>query len=709
MIKYKKDTDNIVVLTLDMSEREKNIINHEIAKTFIPVIEHLQKEKAKGKLRGVIITSSKKTFLEGGDLEYLYKSLSPAELFEYSQTLEQIFRRLESPGVPVVAAINGTALGTGFELALACHHRIAIDNPNSRLGNPEASLGLMPGNGGVIRLMWILGIEKAYRIISAGRKFRPKEALHQGIIDELAPDRTAMLEQAKNWLMQTEEGVRPWDRKGGIIPGGTANDPVIANRIRYLAAELTKTTYNNYPVPQAILNTLTEGSKVDFDTACRIQSRYFTKLLSSKESRNMVKAFWFDYNAIKSGANRPKGFGKFRPKKVGIIGAGRMGSGIAFTCLKYGMEVVIKDVSKAVADRSIEHISEELDKLVASARINPEDKPVLLQKIKTTDKSDAFEGCDIVMEAVFENKNVKINVLKEAEEYMDEFSLFATNTVSIPITELGKAAKYSANFIGLHFFSPVEETRLVEIVKGEQTSDESIARAFDFVRKLNKIPIIVKDNWGFFASRVQNTYILEGIQMLQEGYAPALIENIGLQIGMPHKALRLADALSLELVLRYEEQAAKHYGPKYIQHPAVDVLNKMIKELERKGRTKQAGFYEYESKEPLHLWKELTEHFPTSQSNPNIDELKERLLFVQVLEAVWCLQEGIVKSIPEANLGSTLGWGFPAYKGGVIQFVNDYGIEDFVAKCKVYEKEYGPRFSVPKMLLNMKKEGAVFA
>ena len=709
MIYYKKDTDNIVTLTLDMKGRDYNILNHEIVKSFIPVIRHLQEERDKKQLKGIIITSAKKSFLAGGDLEYLYKNYSPEEIFNFSETMQKFFRDIENPGVPVVAAINGTALGTGFELALACHHRVVIDNPRIGLGHPEVRLGLMPGSGGIIRLLWLLGLENAFEMLMSGKRFRPQEALRIGIVDEVAKNETDMLERAKRFLMKTEEGRRPWDIKGESIPFGTVKNPVIARKARQLAANLVKKYNTNFPARHVILNTLVEGSKVDFDTACRIESRHFTSLLMRQETRNMIKAFWFDSNAIRSGANRPKGFGRFRPKKVGVIGAGMMGSGIAFECLRNGLEVVIKDVSKAVADRGRAYVVKQLAAFVEAGRMLPAEQENCLKKLHTTEAADDFSTCDLVIEAVFENKMVKTKVLREAEGYMDEYSLFATNTVSIPITELGASSSRPENFIGLHFFSPVEESPLVEIVKGKQTSDETVARAFDFIKTIKKTAIIVKDNWGFYASRVQNTYILEGIQMLQEGYPAALIENLGVQAGMPKGPLALADDLSLDLVLRYEDLAAKHYGPKYIQHPAVAVLKNILEEQKRRGASKKAGFYSYDTDGNRHLWTALDTIFPNTKTDFDAEQLKGRLLFVQVLEAVWCLQEGIVKSIPEANLGSIYGWGFPAFKGGVIQYVNDYKLESFIQQCADLEQEHGPRYKVPKMLNAMADGQAVFA
>ena len=700
MIRYKKDIDNIVTLTLDMEGRNINIINHKIGAQFTPVMEHLKLEKAKGSLRGIIITSAKNNFLAGGDLDYLHQATDSKAIFDFSQNMQNFFRELESPGVPVVAAINGSALGTGFELALACHYRVAIDDPKTRLGHPEVTLGIMPGGGGVIRMLWTLGVEKAYHVLADGKRFLPKEAFEAGIVDVLAKDEKEMLSIAKQWLLDNQEGRRVWDTIDGKIPGGRAKNNELGQRISLLTAQLMRDTENNYPAPAAILNTLTEGSLVDFDTACRIESRYFTELVKSREAKNMIKAFWYDFNAIKEGSSRPKGYGKFRVKKVGIIGAGLMGSSVAFICLMNRMEVVLKDISKAVAEKGKDLCERKLNEMVEKGKLTSSQVPTILKKIMTTDNAKNFKDCDIVIEAVFENQNVKANVTREAEMHLDEYSIFATNTISIPITKLATASARPENFVGLHFFAPADEVPLVEVVRGKKTSDESIAKAFDFIKAIRKTPIVVKDNWGFFAARVQNTFILEGITLLQEGYAPALIENLSLQAGMPKGALALADNLSLNIVLQYENQAAEIYGAKYIRHPAVDVLVKMIKDFNRPGKKVRAGFYEYQN-DTRQLWKELDDHFPSHSNSIAKDEIIERLLFVQVIEAFWCLQEGIIQTEEEGNLGSIFGWGFPAFKGGVYQFVTDYGVEDFIKKCEMYEKKLGPRFQVPKRLRKM--------
>ncbi len=693
MIKYKKDTDNIVTLILDMGGRSANLINHEIGQAFIPVLEHLKNEKARGSLKGVILTSAKKTFLASGDLDYFYKVKNAEKIFQFSEKMKSFLRDLERPGVPVVAAINGDALSIGFEVALACHRRIVLDVPTIRLGLPEPAIGLIPGNGGIIRLMWLLGIEAAFQVISRGQSFRPREALEAKIIDELAKDEEEMMSKAKKWLLRSKGGRRPWDVPGCSIPKGTAYNKDIAQLIKKLGAEIAATTSNNYPAQQALLQVLSEGSKVDFRTASRIESRYFTGLLKSATCKNMIKAFWFDKRAINKGSARPKGYGKFRPKRVGVIGAGQMGSRIAFACLKAGMQVVLKDVSELIAERGRDYVKSKIK--------DREDLKGLPQKMQITEKSEDFENCDLVIEAVFENQSVKKKVTKEAESFLDEFSIVGSNTISIPISELAKATARPENYAGLHFFHPADEVPLVEIVRGQKTSEETIARAFDFVQAIGKTPIVVKDDWGFYVARVQNTFILEGITMLQEGIQAPLIENLSRQAGMSKGPLQLADERGLEIVLRYEQLAAAHYGTKYIQHPAVTVLKNMIDKWERPGKLKEAGFYSYVKESNPTLWVDLLEHFPIQTPKSDSKELVERFFFAQVIEACWCMYEKVICSVPEANLGSIYGWGFPAFKGGVLQYITDYGRAEFIARAKVFEGKYGPRFKITKGLKNL--------
>ena len=698
MIRLKKDTDNIVTIIFDMADREHNVINHEITDAFLPVIQHLQEEKAQGVLKGVILTSAKRSFLSGGDLGYLYDANDPEVLFNAAEKLSLFFRDLERPGVPVVAAIAGNALGTGFEVALSCHHRIVLDDPRVRVGMPEVNLGLMPSGGSIIRMMWLLGIEKAFPVLTSGRHYSPQEALKVGIVDSLASTPKELLEKAKARLLSHPDWRRPWDQEGESIPAGTAENPAVIARIRELAAELAAATYNNSPAKRAILNVMVAGSKVDFATACRIENRRFAKLVCSRRAKNMISTFWMDYLSIKRGLNRPPGYGFFRVKKVGIIGSGQMGSGITIACIQYGIPVVLKDASKAIADKGREYVAQRIDELIQEGTFHPSEREHILQRVVTTEDAADFADCDIVIEAVYESPQLKKKVTHEAEDQLDAYSVLGTNTVSLPITELAAACRRPENYVGLHFFHPADKVPLIEIIRGQKTSDETIARAIDFAQSIMKIPIIVKDGWGFFAGRVQNTYILEGIAMLQEGYPPALIENLGRQLGMPRGPLELADDLGLHLVLKYEEQAAVHYGERYVQHPSVAVLKTMLGELDRPGKVHKAGFYAYGEGEERHLWPGLQDIWPIQHRTYDRTVLNDRLLFSQVIEALWCMQEKVITSAAAANLGSVYGWGFPREKGGVIRFIHTYGPDNFIAQAKIYQQSLGQRFRIPRVL-----------
>ncbi|MFT7121223.1 MAG: 3-hydroxyacyl-CoA dehydrogenase/enoyl-CoA hydratase/3-hydroxybutyryl-CoA epimerase [Neolewinella sp.] len=703
MIQYRKDTDDIVTLILDMSGKDSNVLNHKLVAAFQPVITHLQAEKAANRLKGIIITSAKKDFMQGGELGYLLELTDPRAAFEAAERLKTFLRDLEMPGIPVVAAIAGDAIGAGFELALACHHRIVEARPKIRLGHPEVKIGLIPSGGAVIRLMWLLGIERTYPLLMEGRRYSPQEALKVGIVDELATDKADLIRRAKAWLLSKPSTYRPWDEPNGEIPGGTAADPELGHRIRLLTARLSADTNDLYPAKLAIIDLLAEASKLDFATAYRLDSRYYAQVATSKVAKNMISTFWFDKQAVRSnGLGRPKGYGKFRPRRVGIIGAGQMGSGIAFLCLRNGLEVILKDVSQPIADRGREYVVEKIEEYIERGTFQLEEREELLSRIKTTATSADFVDCDLVVEAVFENKSIKLKAIREAEDQLDEYAIFATNTISIPISELGEGSARPENYVGIHFFPPAEKTYTVEVIRGDKTSDETIARAFDFATAIRKIPVVVKDSWGFFAARVLNTYILEGVTMLNEGYPAALVENMGRQAGMQAGPLALADELGLDLVLRYEQQAADHYGDKYQQHPAVPALKKMLIDLGRGGKQKRSGFYAYEADGTALLWDGIAEHFPVTKEGFNRERMRDRFLFCQIIESGWCLQEKIITEKAGANLMSVYGWGFPAYTGGVLRYVESCGPAEFVTRCGELSERYGQRFSVPKYLRDAK-------
>ncbi len=706
MISYKKNTNNIVTLTMDMEGRKSNIINHEIGKAFLPVLDHLKKSKESNELIGVIITSAKQSFLTGGDLDYLSNVKDPKEIFKFVERQKQLFNAIESLGVPVVAAINGAALGSGFELTLAAHHRIALDHPKTVLGCPEVTLGILPGGGGTIRLMWMLGIEKALPILAEGKRYNPKKALEIGLIDELVADKETLMQQAEKWILDNPQVSKPWLEKGRI-PGGTAKSPKLAPMIAMASAMMVKRTRNNYPAPQAILNTMVEGSLVDFETALRIESRYFTELITGKVSTNMTKAFWYDLNSIKQGESRPKGFGKFRPRKIGVIGAGMMGSGIAYVSAKVGIQVMLKDVSVTIAERGKAYSEKLLVKGVARKKITEIEKAAILDRITPTENAEDFKDCDLIIEAVFENRALKDQVTKEAQKFLDEDVIFASNTSTLPISGLAKSYDHQENFIGLHFFSPVDKMQLVEIIKGDNTSEETIARAFDYVKLIKKTPIVVNDSRGFYTSRVFKTYIIEGMALLNEGNLPNKIEQAGLNAGMPVGPLALIDEVSISLVVDILKQTKKDLGDKDPPNPGYDVAFRMIEEFNRPGKAKKAGFYDYSAK-PKKIWPALRTHFPDKGSNSTMVEMQERLMIIQAIETVRCMEEGVISKVADANIGSIFGWGFAPFKGGTLQYINDYGMKEFIEKAAQLEQKYGARFKLPQSLHDMNHKNLTF-
>ncbi|MEM6723642.1 MAG: 3-hydroxyacyl-CoA dehydrogenase NAD-binding domain-containing protein [Bacteroidota bacterium] len=619
-----------------------------------------------------------------------------------------MFRSLERLQVPVVAAINGTALGSGFELCLATHHRVCINDPNIMLGSPEVSLGLMPGGGGLIRTLWKLGILPTIELLTKGRLLNPLEARDLNLVDELAYDRGDMMRKARLWIEQQDSPKQPWDQVGNAIPGLPADHPEVRAAVALASARLFKETRGNYPAPQKILETIVEAAGLDFDTGMQIEARNFTELIAGQTAKNLMKAFWFDFNAIKAASSRPKGYGRFRPYKVGIIGAGMMGSGIAHICAKAGLKVVLKDVSRVIADKGKQYSARLLEIEVETGKITDDDKELILQKIQTTESASDFEDCDLVIEAVFENRMLKGQVTREADQFLHSETLVASNTSTIPITDLAKSSMRPENFIGMHFFSPVEKMQLVEIIKGEATTRETLARAFDFVKQVGKTPIVVNDRRGFYTTRVLNRFILEGLALLQEGQKAATIEQISLLSGMPVGPLALSDEVSIRLLRDIETQAERDLGEAYEMHPGFPVLDKMIDELDRVGKSKKAGFYEYPDAEEKYLWEGLSYHFPVAAEQLALETITHRLMFSQVLEAVRCYEEGVVMAVHDANVGAILGWGFAPFKGGTLQYVNDFGISAFIEVAKDLEARFGARFKVPELLFEMEKSGSAF-
>ncbi|MDF8266051.1 3-hydroxyacyl-CoA dehydrogenase NAD-binding domain-containing protein [Luteipulveratus flavus] len=705
-IRYEKDSDGVVVLTLDDPNQSANTMNAAYVASMRATVDRLVAEK--DAITGVVITSAKKTFFAGGDLNDLI-AVTPdraQEFYDGVLELKAQLRTLETLGRPVVAAVNGAALGGGLEIALACHHRIVADVKGVQLGVPEVTLGLLPGGGGVVRTVRMLGVADALlKVLLEGKRYKPQQAKEIGIVDEVVGSVEDLLPAAKAWIAANPEAVQPWDVEGYKIPGGTPSNPSFAANLPAFPANLRKQLKGaNYPAPRAILAAAVEGSQVDVDTAHLIESRYFVELATGQVAKNMTQAFFFDLNHINAGGSRPTGYERYVAKKVGVLGAGMMGAGIAYVCARGGMDVVLKDVSQDNAERGKAYSKGIVDKAVSRGKSTQEQADALLAKITPTADPADLAGCDLVIEAVFESAELKHRVFQEIEDVVDADAVFGSNTSTLPITGLAEGVRRQENFIGLHFFSPVDKMPLLEIIAGERTSDATLAKAFDIAQQIKKTPIVVDDSRGFFTSRVIGTFLNEAIAMVGEGVHPASVEQAGLQAGYPAPPLQLADELNLTLMSKIQKETkagleADGKGDTYRHHPAYDVLDKLIADG-RQGRLGGAGFYEYADGTRTGLWPGLVENFGGTNEIPFRD-MQERMLFAEAIETVKCFDEGVLRSVEDANIGSIMGIGFPAWTGGVAQYVEQYdgGVAGFVARARELAEAYGDRFTPPTSLV----------
>ncbi|MBU2955101.1 3-hydroxyacyl-CoA dehydrogenase NAD-binding domain-containing protein [Marinobacter sp. F3R08] len=702
-IQYELGADQILTLTIDMPGQSANTMNAVFREALSDAIAKVQSDL--DNIRGVIITSAKNTFFAGGDLKELHRvTREDAKTFEdMVNGLKADMRFLETCGKPVVAAINGSALGGGLEIALACHHRVVMNQDSIQLGLPEVTLGLLPGGGGTQRLPRTIGLEAAFLFLMEGKKVNPKAALKAGIVDELADSTEDMINKARAFIDANPEYRQPWDQRGFKFPGGAPHHPAMAQKLAIAPAMLKQKTKGCYPAPERILSAAVEGAQVDFDNGSLIETRYFAELVIGQIAKNMTGTFWFQLNAIKAGGSRPAGVEKNTFRKVGVLGAGMMGAGIAYSTATRGIEVVLKDVSVEKAEKGKSYSEKLLDKKVSRGRMTEEQKSDILGRIKATASADDLEDCDLIIEAVFEDSGLKASVTQEAEPKLIENGIFASNTSTIPITQLAGASATPENFIGLHFFSPVDKMQLVEIIVGEQTSDETLARSFDYVQQIGKIPVVVNDSRGFFTSRVFGTFVNEGICMLGEGIHPASIENAGLLAGMPVGPLAISDEVSMTLMQHIRDQSKKDTeasGGSWNAHPAESVIDAMVNEHGRKGKATGAGFYDYPANGRKRLWPEL-EHLFVDADNARaarLEELKDRILFIQAIETVRCLEEGVLRTVADANIGSIFGIGYAPWTGGAIQFINQYGVRAFTARATELANAYGERFAPPKLL-----------
>lgn len=713
-IRWEKDADNIVTLILDDPNQSANTMNALYGKSMQTTVARLEEEIAD--IAGVIITSAKKTFFAGGDLRDLLKVTkeNAAEFTEGLNELNRQLRVLETLGKPVVAALNGTALGGGLEIALACHYRVAINDPKTKLGLPEVKLGLLPGGGGVTRMVRMLGIQNALmNVLLQGTEMTPEKAKAQGIVDELATDRDDMLAKARAWIQANPKVQQPWDVKGYKIPGGDPKNPKLAMNLPAFPANLKKQLKGaNYPAPLAIMSAAVEGAQVDFDNARKIEGRYFTSLVCGDVSKNMVTAFFFNLQAINKGASRPKDFPKYTAKKVAVLGAGMMGAGIAYVTARSGADVVLKDISVENAEKGKDYSRKILDKAISRGKMTAEKKEEILARITPTADAKDLEGCDFVVEAVFENTELKHKVFQEIEGSVLPDAVLGSNTSTLPISGLAVGVRNQPNFIGIHFFSPVDKMPLVEIIRGANTSDEVLAKAFDYALQIKKTPIVVNDSRGFFTSRVIGTFMNEAIAMVGEGLSPLSIEQACTQAGYPVGALKLMDEINMKLSLKIAGEyikAAQDAGSKAPRHAAMDVMEKMVNDLQRPGKLDGAGFYEYPEGGKPHMWAGLKDVFGGEAEIPFID-MQERMLFAEAVETVKCFDEGVLTSVGDANIGSIFGIGFPAWSGGVMQYINQYegGLKGFVARANELEAQYGERFAAPASLIAMAEKGETY-
>ncbi len=710
---YEKDTNGVVTVTMDMDGPVNSM-----SEAFLPALrDTVQKLEAETDLTGVVLASAKKTFFAGGDLNSLCQVTedNAETFFNEAQAIKAEFRRLEKLGKPTVAAINGAALGGGLELALACHYRIAWDNKTVQLGFPEVTLGLLPGGGGVVKAIYLMGLMASNEYLIEGKRVAPAKAKEAGLINETVGSLDDLIPRAKAWIAENQGNeaacTQPWDTKGYKIPGGNANHPGVAQMLPVASAMIAQKTRGLLPAPVKILDVAVSAMRVDFDTAMRIESRGLTELALTPVAKNMINTFFFNLNQINGGASRPKDVPPQKTEKVGVLGAGMMGQGIAYVSAMAGIEVVLKDISIEAAEKGKAYSENLLNKRVERGRMSAEQAQQILALIKPTADNADLDGCDLIIEAVFENMALKHEITKELEPHLAEGGVWGSNTSTLPITQLAEASSNADNFIGIHFFSPVDKMPLVEIIMGENTSDLALAKAFDYTKQIRKTPIVVNDSLGFFTSRTFGTYLDEGVRLLTEGVHPIQIDNLGKAIGMPVGPLTVYDEVSLELSRKAwatwkDMGVLDNWGDGTITR---DVIETMVGEHGRGGRHHGGGFYEYGEGGSKKIWPGLMDIYYKPDTNLAEQDIKDRLLFRQVIEALKCLETNVLRTVADGNIGSIMGIGAPAWTGGLIQFVNTYGLERFSARCDELANQYGDRFVAPAIVAEKIAAGELFS
>lgn len=705
------DADGIATLRFDRTDSNMNTMDMKFMDEIAAAIERLATDDS---IKGAIFTSGKPVFAAGADLKVMEANLDKvddtpvAERLKMNASLSKLLRRMETCGKPVACAINGTALGGGTEIALACHYRVVSDARGIQLGLPEVQVGLLPGGGGTQRVSRLVGIQAAMPVVMEGQALSAEKALKMGLVHKVVPA-DQLLAEAKRWLVEEGDPVQPWDKKGFKIPGGAGpSSPAVAQMLVVSNAMLQARTFHNLPAPKAILSCLYEGPQLPMDKALDVEAKYFTLLQLDPVSRNMIRTLFINKGKADKLMHRPEGVPKTTFRKIGVVGAGLMGAGIAYHCAKLGIETVLIDRDQAAADKGKAYSAKRLEKDIAKGRMTQDKADAILARIHPTTDYAGLADVELVVEAVFEDRGIKAEITRKLDAVLPAHAVIASNTSALPISELAEAGAHPENFIGMHFFSPVERMPLVEIIRGRKTSPETLARALDLVQAMKKTPIVVNDGPGFFTSRFIGAYINESLAMVTEGVNPALIENAAKMAGIPVGPLTVSDEIGLDTAYHASQQRKKDEGDAFKPTPTFRLVEKLVGELGRHGRKNGKGFFEYAADGSKKLWPGLAELFPPLAEQPSVDEVKARMLYAQLVDAAKAMAEGVLIDPADGDVGSILGVGFPAYLGGPFSMMDTIGIDKVVAECDRLAARYGAQYAAPQLLRDMAAEGRTF-